>query len=124
MFIFRARAGGVISTHVKSELRDNVKKRGATSMPTPWKTPVAALGIPRRIRTKVAELDEEGVEAGCAFLGVPKLMPSTSSRLHGAWLPGAFTSLTSRLGPVVVLLCAPVKKYWNRASPNMPSTAG
>ncbi len=69
-------------------------------MPTPWKTPVAALGIPRRIRTKVAELDEEGVEAGCACWGVPKLMPSTSSRLHGAWLPGAFTILTSWSGPL------------------------
>ena len=77
-------------------------------MPTPWKTQLLALGVPRRIRSKVAELDDEGVEAGCAFLGVPKLVPSISSRLHGARLPGAFTCLMSRSGPVVVLLCAPV----------------
>ena len=77
-------------------------------MSIPWKTCVAALGVPRRIRAKVAELGEDGVEVGCACLGVPKLMPSTSSRRHGAWLPGAFTSLISWSGPIVVLLCAPV----------------
>ncbi len=77
-------------------------------MPRSLKTFVTASGMPRRIRTKVAELCEQSIEVGCAFLGVPKFMSSTSSRRYGAWLPGAFTSLASCSGPEVVLLCAPV----------------
>ena len=73
-----------------------------------WKTCVAALGVQRRIRAKVAEFGGDGVEVGCAYLGVPKLMLSPSSHRHGAWLPGAVTSLTSSSGPIVILLCAPV----------------
>ena len=77
-------------------------------MPRSLKTFVTASGMPRRIRAKVAELSEQSVEVGCACLGVPKSMSWTSSRPYGAWLPGAFTSLASRSGPEVVILCAPV----------------
>ena len=77
-------------------------------MPRSLKTFVTASGVPRRIRTKVAELSEQGVEVGCAFLGVPKFMSSISSRQCGAWLPGAYTSLASHSGTEVVILCAPV----------------
>ena len=108
MFLFCARVGDAIATHVKSERQDHVNKRRAASIPTSWKTRVPALGVQRRIRSKLAELDEKGVEAGCAFLGVPKLVPLTSSRLHGAWLPRAVKNLMSRSGSVLVLLCAPV----------------
>ena len=108
LFLFSARVGGETSAHVKSERWGHVRKRGAASMSMSWKTCVAALGVQRRIRAKVAEFGGDGVEVGCAYLGVPKLMISTSSGRHGAWLPGAITSLTSWSGPIVILLCAPV----------------
>ena len=83
-------------------------------MLTSWKTSVAALGVPRRIRTKVAELDEEGVEAGCVFLGVPKLIPSTSSRLHGAWLPGGSRTKYVPLAPQTGVASARLTQWVSR----------
>ena len=108
LFLFRAWAGGASSAHVTSERWNDVKRRGAASIPRSLKTCVATFGILPSIRCKVAELSGQGVELGCAFLGVPKLMSSTSPHPPGAWFPGAFTCLSSCSGPEAVLLCAPV----------------
>ena len=68
-------------------------------MSMPWKTCVAALGVLRRIRAKVAELGGDGVEVGCAHLGVPELMLSAAGRRHKPYLAvGADRDLVVRSG--------------------------
>ena len=109
-FEFLALTDDARFAEVTTERWDHVRTRASATKPPRWQTFITALGMPRKIRDKAAELREKGIEVECSFLGVPKRMISNIPQTCSTWVPGAFAYLSATGLSEVVLLCAPASE--------------